>query len=108
MQFELGSSLLSVVVGIVGLLIRRAIKTPSDAQRAALIATLADDAAAVILDIAPNLPWAQMVADVVGMLRRETTTPTGNTEVLRRAAIGALARLGKKAPAEKKPVADKR
>jgi hypothetical protein len=67
--------------------------TPRDAERAALIAQLAADAAATIYSLFPNLPEKELVAKIVALLTSIAKVPTTNATVLERAAIGALAKL---------------
>jgi hypothetical protein len=89
------NAILTVVVAIATAVIHHAIKTPKDHEKASLIATLADDAAAVVLALNPNAPWAQLVKDVVNKLKGAATTPTANNLTLETAATAALVRLGK-------------
>lgn len=89
------SMILTGIVTILGLWIRHAVVTPSDHERATLLATLANDAAAVVVNLNPGAPWATMLSDVVRKLASNAATPTSNASTLNAAASGALARLGK-------------
>lgn len=88
------NAILVIVVGALGAILRQAIVTPSDSDRAHLITRLADDAAAVVLNLNPKADWAQMVRDVIAKLAANPATATENSHVLESAAIGALSRLG--------------
>jgi len=85
---------LSAVVAIATVVVRHAIVTPSDQERAALLRHLADDAAAVIVNLNPTAPWAQKVKDVVARLSAGGASPTANTQKIESAATAALVRLG--------------
>jgi len=89
------NALLGLVIAGVGLLIRRSIKTPRDSERALLLAALANDAAAVVVNLTPTATWAQMVRDIVARLASESTVPTSNRSKLETAATAALVRLGR-------------
>lgn len=86
-------SLFELAVLALGVLIQRSIKTPKDHERATLLTTLADDAAAVVVNVSGNAPWSQLVRDTVSRLDPKRTT--NNILKLEQAAIAALVRLGK-------------
>jgi hypothetical protein len=94
MHWDLGTILQGAAV-VALWLIHHSIKKPSDHERASLLAHLANDAAAVVLNLNPGATWAKMVSDTIAMLTREDATPTTDTDTLAKAAKGALARLGK-------------
>lgn len=91
---ELVNGALTLVVGFLALLIQRSIKVPRDAARAQLLAALANDAAAVVVNLNPDAKWAQKVRDVVQRITANSTSPTTNAVILERAAAAALVRLG--------------
>ena len=68
---------------------------PTDAERADLLRTLAEDAAAVIVALYPTKPWAELVNMVVQRLLAMPGVPTKNTSALEGAAATALTVLGK-------------
>lgn len=85
--------LLSVLVIVGTGIIHAAIRKPSDVDRARLIATLADDAAAVVVDLSGNAPWASLLRDTIARLT--SLVPGENGQAIERAATAALVRLGK-------------
>ena len=72
----------------------------SDADRAALLTQLAQDAAAFVVAAYPGKPWADLVNLIVQRLLAGSGTPTQSTQALENAASAALTRMGK-APAAK-------
>jgi len=66
---------------------------PTDAERAALLRSLAEDAAAVILAAFPGKPWAEYVKLIVQRLLAMPGVPTKNAAALEGAANTALVRL---------------
>lgn len=89
------NAILTVVVTVAAGMIRHAIKTPKDVDRARLLTLLADDAAAVVVNLAGDAPWAQLVRDVVNRILGHVELPTQNRAAIEAAATGALTRLGK-------------
>jgi hypothetical protein len=92
------NSILDLIVMIAVVVLRQAITTPSAAHKAALIAQLADDAAAVVLNLNPNASWDQKLLDVIARLKAASSLPTDNSHVIETAATGALVRLGHSNP----------
>lgn len=88
--WQILSALTTPVVGIASIFILRAIKKPSDAERAALLARIASDAAALVASQNPGLPWAALLQDVMRQIRSVTGTPTTNAAAIERAAAKAL------------------
>lgn len=68
---------------------------PSDADRAGLLAQIAQDAAAFVLAAFPNKPWAELLNSVVQRILSLPGVPTSNTTAIENAAAAALVRLGK-------------
>lgn len=89
------NSVLDLAVIVLGFFIHHAVRKPKDNERADLIRRLADDAAAVVLNLMPNASWAQILAQVVAKLNAAEAAPTGNAKVVEDAATAALVRLGK-------------
>ena len=89
------SSAIGLAAVIVGGLAARHIKTPSDAQRAANLAQLAADAAALVAGNNPKNTYAQLLPMVVQAVSSGAGVPTDSGPAIERAAAGALARLGK-------------
>lgn len=75
--------------------IAHAVKVPKDHERAQLLTTLAESAAAVCLNIYPAAEWPKLLAAVVQMVQSEATVPTSNMKAIENAATAALAKLGK-------------
>jgi len=84
-------ALITLIAGI----ILRVLKTPKDNERAALLTTLANSAAANAVNLMPDRPWAELLQATVQRLAAESTVPTHNTQKLETAALAALVRLGK-------------
>ena len=89
------SAVLTVVVAVAVAILRQAIATPSDSERAQHLQTLADDAAAVVLNLDASRPAADMVKDVVAKVAASPSVPTQNPQRIEAAATAALVRLGK-------------
>ena len=63
---------------------------PTDAERAALLTQLAEDAAAVVLAAFPGKPWAEYVNMIVQRLLALPGVPTKNAAALESAANAAI------------------
>jgi cytochrome bd-type quinol oxidase subunit 1 len=87
--------LASLIVAAVMAWVGHTVKTPKDHERAALLATLANDAAALIVALNPTAEWSHLVQQVVQRLASASTVPTANTQTIEAAAKAALVRLGK-------------
>ena len=86
------AGVLQLLTPFVGLLLLRAFKTPRDHQRAALLAQIADDIAAVLVLENKGLAYSQLLSWIVARLREAGIT--ANADVLNRVAAGALKRAG--------------
>jgi len=75
-------------------------KSMTDQERAALLAQLAQDSAAVVTAAYPGKPWADLLTQVVQRLLAAPGVPTQSRQALEGAASAALMRLGK-SPARK-------
>lgn len=71
----------------------RVVKTPSDADRAATLARLAQDAAAAAVALFPKSSTVDLVRHIVNTMASTGGVPTRNAQALERAAYGALAKL---------------
>ncbi len=69
--------------------------TMTHAERATLLTTLAQDAAAVIVAAFPGKPWADLVNLIIQRLLGMPGVPTQNRQALEGAASSALLRMGK-------------
>jgi hypothetical protein len=84
-----------VVIAVLGGLIHKAIVTPKDHERAALLATIAQDSASFIVAMNPNKSWDDLLKDVVNRISAAAGLPTSNATAIQNAAAGALTALGK-------------
>mgnify|MGYP003385978914 CR=1 FL=1 len=84
-----------LVATLVGSFFAHRITKPSDADRASLLAQLAHDAAAAVVAIYPNKPWADLLQMVVQRISEGAGVPTKNAAAIEKAAAGALAAHGK-------------
>lgn len=91
-------NVLGIVVTILAGIIAHAVKTPKDHERAALLATLAEAAAAVVVNLMPNAKWTDLLQAVIQRLSGAASVPTKNQQVISAAATAALVKLGKTAP----------
>ena len=66
---------------------------PTDQERAALLRTLAEDVAAVVMAAFPGKSWAEYVNMIVKLLLAKPGVPTKNTSALEGAANAALVKL---------------
>lgn len=89
---------LNLAVLIVGAIIAHAVKTPKDHERAALLKTLAESAAGVIVNAMPAAAWPRLLQATIVQISSEATLPTKNTAKIENAATSALVKLGKVAP----------
>lgn len=91
---------LEAIVGpvalIVASLIIRSIKNPTDRDRASLLSTIANAAAALVVSKNPTAPWANLLADVIREISTAAGLPTQNAKAIERAAAEALAAQGVK------------
>lgn len=88
-------TVIDLLILVVGGIITHSIKTPKDHERAKLLTTLAESAAAVVVNLMPNADWTTLLKSVVARLAAESTLPTKNTVKLENAAVTALVKLGK-------------
>ncbi len=87
---------LPILNAVVGILLAKVLSTPKAHERAAQIATIAADCAALALATLPaGSPYSTIIDWVVQRLKDAGLT--ANETVLKQAAAGALARLGVKA-----------
>ena len=90
------SPLLQILVPILLGLIYHGVKTPKDSERAQLLTTLAESAAAVVVNVVPpGTAWAQLLQQVIAKVAAESTVPTDNQKKIEAAAVTALTKLGK-------------
>lgn len=68
--------------------------SPKDHDRAALLARIAEDAAAVIVTMNPNAAWPDLLRDLVNRIVAGGS-PTTNATAIENAATAALVRLGR-------------
>lgn len=90
-------NLAELIALVILAIIAHAVKTPKDAERAVLLTTLAESAAAVAVNYAPNDSWSSLLAEVVRRIKDESTLPTTNHTKIENAATAALTKLGRSA-----------
>lgn len=83
---------------LIGTFIHGRLRTPSDLERAQHLSHLADEIVAAIKITNPNADWPDLVTQIVQALKSTDGVPTGNVDVLNRAAAAALSRAGYTAP----------
>ena len=66
---------------------------PTDAERANLLKTLAEDAAAFVLAAFPGKSWADLINMIVQRLLASPGVPTRNTQAVEGAASAALMKI---------------
>lgn len=88
------SLIAQVSIPILGLLIHKRLRTPSDHQRAELLSKIANGVATLSLAKNPNSPWRVLLADTIAELNRASGLPTTNSDVIKREAAAALKRAG--------------
>lgn len=76
--------------------IAKRIKTPTDAERAALLSRMAEDAAALLVSTKRTASWAVLLQELVRTLSTAAGIPTRNAGALERAAAAALIKAGAK------------
>jgi len=79
----------------IGVWATRHIKTPSDVDRAALLAQIAKSAAALVVNTHPNAPWATLLEQTVQQIAAAAGVPTKNGAAIQRAAAEALEAMGR-------------
>lgn len=90
---------LPIIVGILGVIIHKAIKTPNDAQRAVSLSKIAEGIAAIVVIQNPNASWATLISTIVKQLEiTPNITTSSNLDVLTRVAAAALLASGVKPP----------
>lgn len=93
------NNLLGPVVSLVAIAIGswfgHRITSPKDHERAALLSTIAQDAAAFIVALNPTAPWDQLLKDLIARISAAAGLPTSNLTAIENAAAAALTKLGK-------------
>jgi hypothetical protein len=81
-----------VSIPILGLLIHKRLRTPSDHQRAELLSRIANAAAALVLTKNPTDSWRNLLANTVREISNASGLPTSNMAAIEREAAAALMR----------------
>jgi hypothetical protein len=79
---------------IIGLILARRLATPKDHERAALLATIAKAAVALVVSRNAGASWSQLLDLVVREIIEAAGVPTSNAGAIRRAAASALHEAG--------------
>lgn len=88
------SNIFGVVLAVLVLVLRHAVVKVKDHERAGMLSTIADDAAAVVIGLSqPATTPAEQQRDVVARLAAVDALKGTNPQKFEHAAIGALARL---------------
>lgn len=82
--------LISLTALFVGTWIAHRFTKPKDHERAALLATIANGCAALVLTVFPNQPWPVLLGETIARIEEAAGLPTNNEGAIRRAAIEAL------------------
>lgn len=95
------SSLIGPVLGLVGTaiggLILRRLHTPTDHDRAVILAQIANGAASLVVSLNPTAKWKDLLVSTITAIESAAGLPTKNAGAIERAAADGLARLGVKA-----------
>jgi hypothetical protein len=97
------SLLASVAIPALGAWFIKKYKTPTDLDRAQLLAHIAEAAAALVVSLNPKADWATLLQQVVQQIASAAGLPTNNAAAINRAAALALTKVGVQAPAGTKP-----
>lgn len=81
---------------LIGLLIHKHLRTPSDHQRAEHLSIIANAAAALVLAKNPSDSWRNLLANTINELSNAAGLPTQNSDAIKREAAAALTRAGVK------------
>lgn len=101
MHFDLGSllpfvgPLLGIIGTAIGGLVLKRLHTPTDHDRAVILAHIADGAAALVASLNPKQSWPDLLKAVVTAIESAAGLPTSNAGAIERAAAAALVKLGK-------------
>lgn len=87
------AGLVGLAATLLGGWIATRIIKPKDHERATALATIARDAAALVVSLFPNADWATLLKAVVD--RISAAAGTTNRDAIENAAAGALTALGK-------------
>jgi hypothetical protein len=87
--------LVGLVATLVGGWIGHRFTSPKDHDRAAHLAAIARDAAALVAGLNPTASWAELLRMTVDQIATAAGLPTTNKDALERAAAGALSAIGK-------------
>lgn len=92
---EVLKSVAIILAPIVGAWIGHRYTTPTDLERATLLAQIAKDAASVVVSFNPSAPWADLLRDLIARISSAAGLPTRNLTAIENAATAALQALGK-------------
>ncbi len=92
-----------IAVPVIGAWFVKKFKTPTDLERAQLLAHIAEAAAALVVSLNPKADWATLLQQVVAQIAGAAGLPTSNASAINRAATLALMKAGVSAPAGLKP-----
>jgi DNA-binding transcriptional regulator YdaS (Cro superfamily) len=87
-------NVLGVLALALGGWIAAKLKKPTDLERATLLSTIAQDAAAMVLANNPTVGWVGLLEATIRQIAGASGLPTRNAPAIKRAASGALIRAG--------------
>lgn len=97
--FHIVSLIATVGIPVLATWLVKKLKTPSDLERAGLLAHIAEAAAALVVSINPKADWATLLEQVVQQIASAAGLPTTNQAAIQRAAAAALLKVApQKAP----------
>jgi len=98
LHFDLTTLLAPVLLGAavsVGNWIAGRFKSPTDHERAVLLAHIADGAAALVFSLNPKGSWNDLLKATITAIESAAGLPTSNNAAIQRSAAAALVKLGK-------------
>jgi hypothetical protein len=89
------TSIVLTAATVIGAWLGTRVIRPGDHEKAQLLATIAADAAALVVAVNPTLAWGDLLEKVVKAISAAAGVPTTNQQAIERAAASALTALGK-------------
>jgi len=93
----------TVAVPVLGAWLIKKLRTPTDLDRATLLAHIAEAAAALVVSLNPKADWATMLQQVIQQIASASGLPTNNQAAITRAATLGLLKAGVQPPNSTKP-----
>lgn len=93
-SLDLLQNVLGLAAVIIGGLIAHGIRKPTDSERAAILARIAEGAAALVVSLNPGKAWGELLKLTVQQIIAAAGIPTKNAAAIERAAAAALLKHG--------------